>query len=124
LHWAYPLCLPTNVIKLIRSFFLKYFELAFWAAALISLALTDPTNEAHFILCPLKLLGIKWCPGCGLGHSISFLFHGDLMQSFHAHWLGLPAVIIILHRIYVLGKMNLFQPPLTGEALMNALKVK
>jgi hypothetical protein len=92
---------------LIKSLFLKYFELIFWIAALISLALTDPDGPVHFTLCPLKLLGISWCPGCGLGHAISFLFRGDIRDSFHAHWLGIPAVIIILHRIYVLGKMRL-----------------
>jgi len=45
-------------------------------------------------------MGITWCPGCGLGHSIAFLLHGDLRNSFHAHWLGVPALIIILYRIF------------------------
>jgi hypothetical protein len=93
---------------LIRTLFSKYFELVFWIAALISLAVTNPTQEAHFTLCPLKLLGITWCPGCGLGHAISFLFHGDFKSSFHAHWLGIPAVIVIAYRIYVLGKARLY----------------
>lgn len=47
-------------------------------------------------------MGIDWCPGCGLGHSISWLFHGNLNNSFHAHWLGFPAVAVILSRIYTL----------------------
>jgi hypothetical protein len=93
---------------LIKSFFLKYFELVFWIAGLISLAIMDPSGESHFTLCPLKLLGITWCPGCGLGHSISFLFHGDLSNSFHAHWLGIPALIVIVHRIYVLSRDRLY----------------
>jgi hypothetical protein len=87
---------------LIKRFFLKYFELAFWIAALVSLAFTDPAGPVHFSLCPLKALGITWCPGCGLGHSISYLFHGDISNSLHAHWLGIPAIIIILYRIYTL----------------------
>jgi hypothetical protein len=78
-------------------------------AALVSLALANASNEAHFSLCPLRMLGFTWCPGCGLGHSISFLFHGDLKSSFHAHWLGIPAVVIIFYRIYILAKMRLFQ---------------
>jgi len=53
-------------------------------------------------------LGITWCPGCGLGHAISFLFHGDIRSSFHAHWLGAPALIVILYRIYVLVRMRLY----------------
>jgi hypothetical protein len=87
---------------LIKCFFLKYFELAFWIAAIVSLAFTDPAGLAHFSLCPLKALGITWCPGCGLGHSISYLFHGDINNSLHAHWLGIPAIVIILYRIYTL----------------------
>ncbi|MFI5137048.1 MAG: DUF2752 domain-containing protein [Sphingobacteriales bacterium] len=96
---------PDNLISIL---FRKYFELVFWIAALISLALTDPASQAHFSLCPLKLLGITWCPGCGLGHAISFLFHGDLKSSFHTHWLGMPALLIILYRIYVLVKQRFF----------------
>jgi hypothetical protein len=94
---------------LTKTIFTKYFELAFWTAGLVSLAITDPTNQSHFSLCPLKMLGLTWCPGCGLGHSISFLFHGDIKSSLYAHWLGIPALIVILYRIYVLGKMRLFQ---------------
>ena len=92
---------------MIKQLFNKYFELAFWIAALLALAIANPTDETHFTLCPLKLLGFKWCPGCGLGHSISFLFHGNIKGSLHAHWLGIPAVIIIMYRIYILGKDRL-----------------
>jgi hypothetical protein len=92
---------------LIKKLFANYFELVFWITAMIALAITSPTEQAHFTLCPLKLLGFTWCPGCGLGHSISFLFHGDIKSSFHAHWLGIPAVLIIFYRIYVLAKMQL-----------------
>jgi hypothetical protein len=87
---------------LIKKIFSRYFELVFWIAALVSLAFTDPAGPAHFSLCPLKAMGITWCPGCGLGHSISWLFRGDIRNSFHAHWLGIPALIIILYRIYTL----------------------
>jgi len=92
---------------LIKPFFSKYFELAFWVVSLTALALTDPIAQPHFALCPLKWLGFAWCPGCGLGHSISWLFHGNIEASFHAHWLGIPAVLVILHRIYSLGKRRL-----------------
>jgi Protein of unknown function (DUF2752) len=51
-------------------------------------------------------MGITWCPGCGLGHSIAFLLHGDIRNSFHAHWLGIPALVIILYRIYDLVKQR------------------
>ena len=83
----------------------KYFELLFWLAALCALAFTNPGSSNHFSLCPLKAAGITWCPGCGLGHSISWIFHGDIVRSWQAHWLGIPALFIILYRIYVLSKL-------------------
>jgi hypothetical protein len=101
---------------LIKQLFYKYFELVFWIAALTALALMDPTNQTHFSLCPLKALGFKWCPGCGLGHAISFLFHGEIRKSFHAHWLGIPAVIVIVLRIYVLIRLRL-QPQVDFGAM-------
>ncbi|WP_179412454.1 DUF2752 domain-containing protein [Mucilaginibacter sp. E4BP6] len=97
---------------MIRAFFLKYFELAFWIAALIALGLSQPTQATHFTLCPLKLMGITWCPGCGLGHAVAFLLHGDLRSSFHAHWLGLPALIIITRRIFDLIRQRIYEPSL------------
>jgi hypothetical protein len=92
---------------LIRKLFDGYFEFVFWIMALAVLALSDPHEQSHFILCPLRLLGFKWCPGCGLGHAISFLFHGDVQASLHAHWLGIPALLMILYRILQLGMLRL-----------------
>jgi len=92
---------------LIKRLFDRYFELVFWIAGLICLAFTNPNGQAHFSLCPLKLLGFKWCPGCGLGHSISFLFRGDIRSSLQAHWLGIPALVIIVYRICVLARLRL-----------------
>ncbi|AYL99563.1 DUF2752 domain-containing protein [Mucilaginibacter celer] len=74
---------------------------------MLSMAITSPTDESHFILCPLKLMGISWCPGCGLGHSIIYLLHGDVAGSFNAHWLGIPATAVILNRIFVLTRSRL-----------------
>ncbi|MEO8884483.1 MAG: DUF2752 domain-containing protein, partial [Mucilaginibacter sp.] len=87
---------------MIKQFISKNLELLFWVAALIALATTNPANPSQYTLCPLKLMGITWCPGCGLGHSIAFLLHGDIKNSFHAHWIGIPALGIILYRVWVL----------------------
>ena len=84
---------------MIKQFIRKNFELLFWIAALIALAIADPASPSHYTLCPLKLMGITWCPGCGLGHSIAWLLHGDIKNSFHAHWIGIPALVIILYRV-------------------------
>jgi hypothetical protein len=89
-----------------KRFFSKYFELVFWVAALVSLAFANPAGPVHFSLCPLKAMGITWCPGCGLGHSISWLFRGNVRNSLQAHWLGIPALCIIPYRIYTLVIQN------------------
>jgi hypothetical protein len=78
-----------------------HFELLFWIAALIALGFSNPA-QTHFVLCPLRLMGFPWCPGCGIGHAIAFLLHGNVKASLHAHWLGIPALIILLYRIYTL----------------------
>jgi hypothetical protein len=94
---------------LIKKLFFKYFELTFWIAALIALAICDPLQSSHFTLCPFKHLGITWCPGCGIGHAIAFLFHGDVSRSVDAHWFGIPALGIIAWRIIVLS-LNIIRP--------------
>ncbi|SFE43593.1 DUF2752 domain-containing protein [Thermophagus xiamenensis] len=81
----------------------KHLEAYIWIGAIIALALTDPT-ESHLSLCPLKNAGFQYCPGCGLGHSISWLFRGEWAASFNAHPLGIPAVIILLTRSIMLLK--------------------
>ena len=88
--------------------FRKYFELTAWIIALVLLAFMAPTTDAHYSFCFFKFIGIKYCPGCGLGHSISYLFHGNPKASFNAHPLGGFAVIIILARIYKLSSLHIF----------------
>ncbi|MCA1745114.1 MAG: DUF2752 domain-containing protein [Bacteroidales bacterium] len=52
----------------------------------------------------VKNLNLGFCPGCGLGTSISWLFRGQLSQSFASHPLGIPAVGILVHRIWTIFK--------------------
>lgn len=87
----------------------KYFELAFWIVALILLAVMKPTTDPHYSFCIFKMLGLPFCPGCGLGHSISYLFHGDIKASFSAHPFGIFAVAIIMARITTLFQLHVFQ---------------
>jgi hypothetical protein len=86
--------------------FSKYFELTFWILALTSMAIMSPTND-HSSFCPINSVGLGFCPGCGLGHSISWLFHGNIGASIDAHPVGWFAVLIILYRIITLVR-NLF----------------
>lgn len=81
-------------------------EIFIWSAALIYLAIFNNPQAVHFSICPLNHLGIEFCPGCGLGNSISWLFHGDLTGSINAHPFGIPAVIILLNRIFTLAKQK------------------
>jgi hypothetical protein len=91
-----------------RNLFNKYFELSFWIIALTSLALMQPDEDVHYSFCIFKLAGFTFCPGCGLGHSISYLFHGYIKTSFTTHPLGIFAVLLILLRIYTLLHILIF----------------
>lgn len=80
-----------------------YFELIIWSVALLLLAIM-PFGENFVSLCPLHAFGFRFCPGCGLGRSIHNVFRGELYASFHMHPLGIPALAILIHRIYTLFK--------------------
>ena len=75
------------------------FEALIWTIGLIVVAVGDPTSDTHFTLFwPQWVFGIE-SPGRGLGHSIGYLFRGDVQASIQTHWLGLPVVAILAHRI-------------------------
>lgn len=76
-----------------------FLEACIWLVALGLLALWQPGTDAHFSLCPLNAAGFEHCPGCGLGRSISHLFHGNLSESLKMHWLGIPATAMLSWRI-------------------------
>ena len=85
-------------------------EAAIWVLALLVLAMGNPNSDFHFtIFWPYYVWGIK-SPGFGLGHSISYLFRGDVMAAIETHILGIPAVAILVWRIatleYRLIKLN------------------
>ncbi len=83
-------------------------EAAIWVVALVVLALGNPNSDFHFtIFWPYYVWGIK-SPGYGLGHSISYLFRGDVISAIETHILGIPAVAIILWRVITL-EMRLFK---------------
>jgi hypothetical protein len=83
------------------------FEGFIWIAALFYLAFFVNPFETHFTICPLANAGFEHCPGCGLGNSISLFFHGYFVESWNTHVLGIPAILIIIHRIYSIIKFNL-----------------
>jgi len=77
-------------------------EAIIWIAGLVVLMMIDPYSSEHLSVCPLHNIGLDFCPGCGLGRSISLIFHGDIAASFNAHPLGIPALVILIHRIAIL----------------------
>src|SRR6185369_6976880 len=80
-------------------------EAVIWVSGLVILAFINPDSPdsaSHFSICPFHALGITWCPGCGLGRSVSFLLHAQIRQSLLTHPLGIIALPILLHRIFVL----------------------
>jgi len=95
-----------KIKQLAIAAYYKYFEIAFWTAALAAIIMMPPT-DAHASLCPLKASGITFCPGCGLAHSMSWFFHGNIEASFRAHPLGIAAAGIIIFRIFTLFRKNI-----------------
>jgi hypothetical protein len=82
------------------------FEVLFWLAAFFYLSVINPYQPKHLEFCLFSLVGIDNCPGCGLGKSISMIFHGDIIGSFQSHPLGIPALILIIRRIYQLIRIT------------------
>lgn len=93
----------------------KHLEGWFWIIAIGALALINPLTEGHGTLCVARNLNFGFCPGCGLGHSIAWLFRGNIIESFRAHPLGLPAMVILMTRSYQLLKDGFIR----GEKISN-----
>lgn len=92
--------------KILKLWSLFGFEAVVWTFGLLYLAFIHSPGETHFTVCPLANLGIDFCPGCGLGNSISYLFKGDFISSFVAHPLGIFALIVLTLRIFTIIKNN------------------
>jgi hypothetical protein len=83
-------------------------ELIIWVSGLLWLAFSHP-EDTHFTVCPLALVGFEHCPGCGLGHSISYLLRGEWQLSWQSHPLGTFALVIILNVFLNWGKRILLK---------------
>lgn len=83
-----------------KDFFRKYFEVLAFSAGLLLLALMNPEGNHSISFCLFDLIGIPYCPGEGLGHSISYFFRGHISSSLEANLLGPLAIFIIGRRIF------------------------
>lgn len=81
-------------------------EAVCWSIGLVVLAFLNPADN-HVSVCPFNHLGWDFCPGCGLGRSVTLLLHGDVRQSLATHPLGVFTLPILLYRIYQLTKTHL-----------------
>lgn len=80
-----------------------HIEWVAFTTGLILMATLDPlSNETS--LCFLELLGIEFCPGEGLGHSIAWIFRGEFENAVSANLFGIPAVLILSLRILQIWK--------------------
>ncbi len=81
-------------------------EAAIWIGALLYLAILHSPGGTHFTICPINNLGFDFCPGCGLGNSISLIFQVEIYNSFLSHPLGLLALTVLIIRNIQLIKNN------------------
>jgi len=91
----------------IRHFFARHFEWAAMATALVLMALMNPYIDNGSSWCFFEMIGIPFCPGEGLGHSIAFTFRGDWSNALQANVAGPFAIIILVSRIGLLIKKNI-----------------
>ena len=85
------------------------FEAAIWISALVYLAFMQPGGHQHFTLCVFNWVGFESCFGCGIGRSISYFLKGNITQSWSMHYFGIPATLILIHRIGSIIHKNYFQ---------------
>ena len=79
-------------------------EALVWLGALVILGASNPQSDFHFTLFWPALVFDIPSPGYNLGHSISYLFRGDVWASIDAHWLGIPTVFVLALRILSLTR--------------------
>lgn len=89
-------------MKELKALFKKYFEVLAFATGLILLALMNPVAANGPSLCLFDQLGISFCPGDGLGHSISYIFRGEVYKALEVNMLGPFTLIILSGRIFYL----------------------
>jgi hypothetical protein len=94
-----------NHMNVIKQWYARIpLELLLWIAALAAIFSIQPYDTAAFSLCPLDMLGIEGCPGCGLGRAMNLLARGEFLASWSLHPLAGLAYVAIIHRIWTLSK--------------------
>lgn len=94
-----------SLIHSLKKIFFLHFEWVALTTGLLLMALLDPFSGAKSY-CVIDRLGYEFCPGCGLGQSISHTFRGDLSASIAAHPAGILAILVILGRVITIFHRN------------------
>jgi len=87
-----------NMTTVKRSFFLHFEWIALALGLMLAATIVPGADEPTF--CLFNRSGVDFCPGCGLGRSISLAFSGQLTASFQMHPAGILAIFILLYRIF------------------------
>lgn len=77
-------------------------EAIFWLLILLAPVFIDVSTEQHFTLCLFKNIGWDFCPGCGIGRAMAYLYRADLSSSLMSHPFAIPVVLILGHRVFQL----------------------
>lgn len=85
-----------------KRLFDKHFEWIALAVGLTLMAAMNPYVDNGSSWCLFETLGISYCPGDGLGHSVAFLVRGDYIRAFEANMMGPAAVLVISSRVLYL----------------------
>lgn len=90
-----------NTSATLSRYRLRYipWEAVFWTLGLLAMACADPDAPGLIDGCLFQWLGVERCPGCGLGHAVAYLTRGEVVASFRAHPLGIPAVAVLTGHI-------------------------
>lgn len=87
-----------------RSFFLHFEWIVLALGLLLAASITPGLDEPTF--CLFNRSGVDFCPGCGLGRSMSLAMRGSLTASFKMHPAGILAIFILLYRIVTIQIRN------------------
>lgn len=97
--------MANSLIHSLKKNFFLHFEWVALSTGLLLMGLLDPFSSADSY-CVIDRFGFSFCPGCGLGKSISHTFRGDLSASISAHPAGLFAILVIAGRVLSIFHRN------------------
>ncbi len=89
----------------------RHSEWIVFLVGLILMATMNPYSTGNS-WCLIDFLGFTYCPGEGLGHSIAFLFRGELVNSLEANLMGPLVVLGLSTRIVHIWKNLISQDKL------------